>query len=132
MSYQPYRDIETGFYKMLSNVFVAVTRLKSQTGDDAAQRNKLDYVITPQLTTESSSPSLLTWPPTQFTVNMTATIADASGKRVADTKVRGEGKAEFDEFKKDVSLSAKRASEDALLKMQKACSIRPNSGNSRS
>jgi hypothetical protein len=119
VSYLPYRDIETAFYKMLTNVFASVTKLNSPT-DDAVQKYNLDFIITPQLTTNSSSSSIFTWPPTQFTVDLTADVADTKGKQVVLKKVTGEGKAEFTEFRKDLSLSARRASQDALLQMQKS------------
>jgi len=120
VSYVPYRDIETAFYKMLTNVFGNVTKLKSPTDADAIKKNNIAYVITPTMVTNSSSPSPFTWPPTQFYVELSCDVTDASGKRVMFTKVLGEGKAEFDEFKSDFSLSGKRGTQDALLKMQRA------------
>jgi hypothetical protein len=119
VSYVPYRDIETGFYKMLTNVFGSVTKLKSPTDMEAIRKNNVAYVITPTVVTNSSSPSPFTWPPTQFYVELTCDITDANGNKVLSQKVMGEGRAEFDEFKSDFSLSAKRGSQDALLKMQR-------------
>ncbi len=119
VSYSPYRDIETAFYKMLSNVFDNVTKLKTPTDADAIEKNKISYVITPQLVTNSSSPSPLTWPPTQFSLDMTCNVKDAVGKTIVTKQVVGQGQAEYDEFKKDFSLSGRRAAEDALLKMQR-------------
>jgi len=120
VSYQPYRDIETAFYKMLTNVFGNVTKLKTPKDADAISKNNIAYVITPQLLTDSSSPSPFTWPPTKFSVDLTCNIADAAGNPVISKNVSGTGAAEFSEFKADFSLSAKRASQDALLKMQQA------------
>lgn len=118
VSYIPYRDIETAFYKMLSNVFANVTKLKTAADADAIKKNEISYVITPQLLTHSSSPSPFTWPPTQFSVDLTCNISDAAGKAIGTKKVVGQGRAEFDEFKKDHSLAGKRAGEDALKQMQ--------------
>lgn len=120
VSYVPYRDIETGFYKMLTNVFGNVTKLKSPADMEAIKKNNVAYVITPTVVTNSSSPSPFTWPPTQFYVELTCDITDAAGNKVVSPKVMGEGRAEFDEFKSDFSLSAKRGAQDALLKMQRA------------
>lgn len=120
VSYSPYRDIETAFYKMLSNVFDNVTKLKSPNDAGQIAKHNISYVITPRLDTYSSSPSALTWPPTQFTVDMTCSVSDATGKLVADKKVVGQGRAEFDEFRHDFALSGKRATQDALIKMQRA------------
>ncbi|AMO95555.1 putative lipoprotein [Collimonas fungivorans] len=119
VTYSPYRDIEVGFYKMLSNTFSSVTKLSTKNDKDAIEKNKIDYVITPDLLTNSSSSSALTWPPTQFSVDMTCDINDASGNLLFSKKVAGEGHAEYDEFKKDFSLAGKRATEDVLVKMQR-------------
>ena len=40
ISYQPYRDIETAFYKMLTNVFGNVTKLKTPKDADAISRRQ--------------------------------------------------------------------------------------------
>ena len=118
--YQPYREIETGFYKMLTNVFKDVTLLKSPTDTEAIRKNALNFIVTPTISTESSSPSPFTWPPTRFTVNLSCDITDAEGKPVVNKSVVGEGMAEFDEFKADFSLAGKRAAQEALRKMQEA------------
>tara|TARA_R110001599_G_scaffold171353_1_gene362043 strand:- start:25870 stop:26460 length:591 start_codon:yes stop_codon:yes gene_type:complete len=120
VSYHPYRDIEIAFYKMLDNVFDNVTKMKNGADAEVIAKNNVSYVITPTLVTNSSSPSPFTWPPTKFSIELTCSIADMNGKELTTLKVTGEGAAEFDEFKKDFSLSAKRAAEDALRKMQKA------------
>lgn len=118
VTYTPYKDMETAFYKMLSNVFKNVTVLKSSNDADAITKHSINYVITPEIKTDSSSPSVLTWPPTKFSVTLTCNITNASGKMIGKPVVTGEGKAEFSEFKSDVSLSGKRATLDSLLKMQ--------------
>jgi hypothetical protein len=118
VSYYPYKDTEGGFYKMLNNVFTNVTLLKSPNDKDAINQHAIKYVIVPEITTSSSSPSAFTWPPTKFTVNLTCKISDANGNSVSNISVVGEGQAEFDEFKSDFALSGKRAAQDALLKMQ--------------
>ena len=57
VSYFPYKDIETGFYKMLTNVFKEVTKLISTTDMDTISRRSIVYIITPEISTDSSSPS---------------------------------------------------------------------------
>jgi hypothetical protein len=118
VTYRPYRDIEAGYYKMLSNVFKGVTLLKTPNDAEAIGKNGVLYIITPEVSTDSSSPSPFTWPPTKFTVNLTCNIVDTTGKTIKAASVRGEGQAEYDEFKSDFSLSGRRATLDALLKMQ--------------
>lgn len=121
VNYQPYRDLEPGLYVALSESFTSVTKLDAAS-DPKIAAEALNYIVTPSITTTSSSPSLLTWPPTQFSVELSCTIADPQGKPVTEVKVLGEGRAEFDEFKADTSLSARRATDDALKKLIKAIS----------
>lgn len=123
--YFPYRDMEAGIYKALSEAFKSVTKLASLTDADSIAKNKITFVITPEITTNSSSPSPFTWPPTVFTLNLNCTVKNSTGANIANLKVTGEGKAEFEEFKKDFSLSAKRASDDALQKLLIAISQSP-------
>lgn len=118
ISYKPYKDIETALYKMLGNVFSKVTLLKTPNDAETIAKQSIAYVITPDIKTTSSSPSPFTWPPTKFTVDLNGEITDAAGNKVGKITVQGQGAAEFDEFKNDFSLSAKRAAQDALLKMQ--------------
>ena len=122
VSYFPYRDMETGLYKVLGNSFADVVRLKSPTDAAVISQNKVGYIITPQVTTNSQSPSPFTWPPTQFTVDLSANITDSVGKPIATKTVQGIGRAEFDEFKSDFGLSGKRAMQDALQKLQELLS----------
>lgn len=119
ISYQPYRDLESGLYMALSQQFSRVTKVTSPTDPKVAAEG-LHYVLTPRVTTTSSSPSLFTWPPTQFTILIEGRIQDAQGKPVAEVRAYGDGRAEFDEFKSDFSLAAKRAAEDVLNKFVKA------------
>ncbi|MGK5072420.1 hypothetical protein [Janthinobacterium sp. ZB1P44] len=120
VSYFPYRDMELSLYKMLSNVFGEVTTLKSPADQEAMARHQIVYVVTPQLSTSSSSDSAFTWPPTRFNVDLTCNISDASGKEIVSKKVVGVGEGEFSEFKKDHAITGKRALTDAMLKMQQA------------
>ncbi len=117
--YKPYKDIETGFYKMLSNVFKSVSVLKSDK-DIEISKNEINYIISLDVSTNSSSPSMFTWPPTMFGVNLNCNIKNEAGKNITSLLAVGEGHAEFDEFKSDHSLAGKRASQDALMKMQRS------------
>lgn len=119
VSYFPYRDLEVGLYLALSETFERVSRVAGP-ADPKIQQERLDYVITPMVKTTSFSPSLFTWPPTIFTVELVCKVTDAEGRAVTEVRAFGEGHAEFDEFKSDFSLSAKRAADDALAKLVKA------------
>lgn len=118
VTYQPYKDMETAIYKMLSNVFKEVRVLKGLNDAESVKQYSIDYVVTPVIITDSSSSGLLTWMPTRFTVNLTCNVTDGNGNPVASRTVIGEGTAEFGEIKSDFSLAGKRATQDAVLKMQ--------------
>ena len=75
------------------------------------------YVFTPVINTTSSSPSALTWPPTEFAAEVVCTVTDAAGAVVARMRATGHGAAEFEEFKSDFSLSARRAVADVAEKL---------------
>lgn len=118
--YFPYRDLEPGLYKALGERFRVVTRIANPTDAAAVAASGIQLLITPEIRTVSSSDSLLTWPPTQFTVDLTCTVADARGQTVDVIRVSGYGRAEFDEFKTNFSLAAVRASNHALSLLVKA------------
>lgn len=125
VSYLPYRDLEVPLYSTLSNVFANATKLKAPDDRAAIDKAQLAYILTPEISTDSSSESALTWPPTRFTINLTCTVTDLSGKVVFKKVVSGQGNAEFSEFKSNFSLSAQRASENMLSNLQKALSEAP-------
>jgi hypothetical protein len=119
VSYLPYRDLETGLYVALSEHFAGVS-IVNGAGDAKVKSEGLTLFVTPEISTTSHSPSLLTWPPTVFTVELSCIVKDANDRVLKQFRVQGEGRAEFDEFKADPSLSAKRASNDALKKLVRA------------
>lgn len=125
VSYYPYRELEAGVYKVLGNVYERVIVVASATDIEALTKSGVSMVARPQVITQSSSSSVLTWPPTDFQVQLSCTFSDVGGTKIAETLVTGVGKAEFDEFKSDFSLAAKRAAEDALNKTQKAILAEP-------
>jgi hypothetical protein len=122
VSYQPYRDLETGLYIAFSETFAKVVRINGPQ-DPKVKGEALRYLVTPQINTTSYSPSLVTWPPTIFTVELVCKVSDVEGRTVTEVRAMGEGRAEFDEFKSDFSLAAKRASDDALSKLVKALGV---------
>lgn len=119
VSYYPYRDLETGLYVVLSEHFAGVT-LVNGLADPKIKAEGLQLTVVPEIATTSHSPSLLTWPPTIFTVTLECTIRDSADRVVRQVRVQGEGRAEFDEFKSDPSLTSKRAATDALIKLSRA------------
>lgn len=115
--YFPYRDLEPGIYKALTEVFRSVSKVKDPKDLESLRTSGISLLIVPEITTTSASPSPFTWPPTQFSVTLACTVTDAAGKPVRSFSVTGNGKAEFDEFKSNFSLAAVRASNDALSRL---------------
>lgn len=118
VEYAPYAELESGLYRVLSNVFADVRPMKSPNDKAVVDNKAIALAFRPVITTNSFSDSALTWPPTDFEVIIDINAADSSGKVLWTEKVSGSGKATFSEFKSDFGLAAKRASEAALKQLQ--------------
>lgn len=125
VSYHPYHDLELPIYVGLGHVFKNVTKLKSAPDAATIQAKHLDYVVTPMIKTTSSSSSFVTWPPTDFSVTLTCTVTDPSGRAVVTENVTGTGHAEFSEFKHNFSLAGQLATADAVSKLQSTMANAP-------
>ena len=125
VEYAPYKDLEPGLFRVLGNVFTDVHVLKSLDDKGYIVAKGIKLILRPSISTNSSSPSPFTWPPTEFEVLIDVQAVDASGVSVWKTTVSGKGKAEFSEFKSDFGLAAKRASEAALSNLQAALMASP-------
>lgn len=123
--YFPYRDLEPGLYKALGESFRSVTRIPNPADANAVAASGIQLLVTPEIRTVSASDSVFTWPPTQFTVDLTCTVTDARGQPVDVIRVSGYGQATFDEFKSNFSLAAVRASNQALGLLVKALGESP-------
>lgn len=119
VSYLPYKDTETILYTVLSNKFKDVY-LVNDLGDSTFITDKgITFIFIPEIITDSSSSSAFTWPPTKFIVNLTVKAVNSSGDLVWETQIKETGEAEYDEFKSDFSLSARRATEKAFQQLAK-------------
>ena len=123
LSYLPYKDLEGPINTMLWGIYSKVESLPAMDAGTLSAR-KVTMVFTPKLTTTSSSSSALTWPPTDFSVTIKATALDTAGKTLWEESATGTGKAEFKEFITDHPLAARRASRDALDKLELAIRAR--------
>jgi len=117
VKYTPYKDLEPALFRVLSNHFAQVYALKSPQDRAFMQERNVRFVFTPQYSTTSSSSSLLTWPPTEFTLTIHVEAVDQDQKSVWQADVTGTGQATFAEFKRDFALAAERASEQAFRKL---------------
>ena len=124
VSYYPYRDLEKGMREALRAVYQDVVVIASTTDKAAVQESGAALIFKPEITTTSSSPSPFTWPPTQFSTDISCVVADATGVEITKLRVQGSGAAEFSEFKSNFSLAAQRAGTDVAAKL--ADEIRKN------
>lgn len=118
IKYKPYADLEAGIYKVLLNLYKNVVKLTSTDKSEISKHN-ISYVFTPKIVTKSSSTGFFTWPPTDFEIDLTMQARDGNGGVLWNNVVTAKGHAEFDEFKHDFQLSARRASEALLIELQK-------------
>lgn len=112
--YFAYRDMDSGLEQMLETVFTHVSRNNSALRAPAGT----DYIIAPVIVTNSGSDGLFTWPPSNFTVDLTLTIRRPSGEIIASPRVVGHGHAADGERIFDHGIAGRRATEDALAKMR--------------
>jgi hypothetical protein len=117
VKYFPYKDTEAALNTMLSKVFTRVYSIPNLNDTAFFEEKNIRMIFIPTITTDSSSSSVVTWPATDFTFTLTCTVTDTSGRKIWAKTVSAQGKAEFDEFKHDHSLSARRASEEAYEDM---------------
>lgn len=118
--YNPYASVATGYQRMLSQVFSGVVLVPSMADFQSRAGSDIDYVLTPQIVTNSGGSNFFTWPPETFSVDFTSTIRDRNGKVVATPRVVGMGTATTSERIADHGFSGRRAFEDALRKMNPA------------
>jgi hypothetical protein len=125
VTYKPYADLEYGLNRVLSKKYATVVTVKDLNDSKFIADKKVAFLFKPKLVTTSRSDSLVTWPPTEFSVEMDCTAVDASGKKIWNRTLRGQGTASFSEFVGNFSLSAERASTALLVQLQRALDEAP-------
>jgi hypothetical protein len=113
VSYYPYRDFERALRAALSVVYADVSVVPSVSDVAAVRESGAALIFVPEISTTSYSSSILTWPPTMFTFNVTVNVVDAQSTSIARLRVNGNGNAEWEEFKGDFGLAGRRAVEAA-------------------
>ena len=124
VSYYPYRDLEKSIRDALRAVYRDVIVLRTAGDAKANEAAGVSLVFTPQIKTDSSSSSWITWPPTSFTAEVSCVVSDAAGAEVTRVRAVGNGTAEFGEFNGDYGLAARRAA--TRLTSQLSSEIRRN------
>lgn len=117
VSYTPYKDTETVIYNVLSNKFKDVYLVADLSDQNFIKENSISLVFIPEISTNSSSSSPFTWPPTKFSIVLNMQAINDGGDVIWEQKLSAEGLAEYDEFKSDFSLSARRATEKVFLQL---------------
>lgn len=115
VTYRPYADTEGALNTVLSNIFSRVYSMNSVDDTKYISEKNISFIFIPEIITSSSSSSAFTWPPTEFTINLSCKAIDTKGLTIWEKTMQSKGNAEFSEFKSDFSLAARRASE-ALFK----------------
>lgn len=133
--YYPYRDLETGLYEVLSSVFIGASKVRDPKDTYALKKAGITWVVTPEIDTDSSSDTVLAWPPSEFNIRIKLVISDVEGRVVETLHVDGRGRANMLEFDRNHFLSATRAANDVLLELHEALrfsktvkSAKPNTG----
>lgn len=124
VSYYPYRDLEKSIRDALRAVYRDVVVLRTAGDTKANDAAGVSLVFTPQIKTDSSSSSWVTWPPTSFTVEVSCVVSDAAGAEVTRVRAVGNGTANFGEFNGDYGLAARRAAKQ--MTSQLSSEIRRN------
>lgn len=124
VSYYPYHDLEKSVRDALRAVYRDVIVLRTAGDVKANEAAGVSLVFTPQIKTDSSSSSWVTWPPTSFTAEVSCVVSNAAGAEVARVRAVGNGTANFGEFNGDYGLAARRAAKQ--MTSQLSSEIRRN------
>lgn len=119
IKYYPYKETEAALNTILSKKFSRVYAVPSLSDSKFISEKDISYIFRPTIVTRSSSSSLLTWPPTDFTVELSCSAIDSNGNEIWKKDVSGTGQATFGEFKKDFGLAGRRAAENAFAELLK-------------
>ena len=123
--YFPYKEMEPALFKVLSNMFQRAYPMKSQSEAASIKGNDIKFIFVPKIKTDSSSTSIFTWPPTDFTIELGCTAINSDGKVLWEKTFTGKGHAEFSEFKTDMPMAAKRATLQVMQEFQKGLNAAP-------
>ncbi len=117
VTYKPYADSESALNTVLLRMFSKVYSMKFLEDEKYIKEKNINYIFIPKITTDSSSSSILSWPPTEFTISLSCKVVNVEGKTIWEKTLQSKGNAEFSEFKSDFSLAARRASESVFINL---------------
>jgi hypothetical protein len=119
IEYFPYRDLEKAIRGALSSVYSDVFVVSSSNDTQAFVDNKVSFVFTPSIVTNSSSESAFTWPPTQFEIELFCSVKNDKGEEITSFTIQADGQAEYSEFKTDFGLAGRRAATSLSKQLKK-------------
>ena len=119
VKYKPYDALEDGFVDVLKNVFTSIEALDSDIAP-TINNNSVDYVVSLNIKTDSSSKSVFSWPPTWFGVSLTTEVFDTKREETISITAKGEGTATYSKFIRNRGVTGQEASLDALQNLQVA------------
>lgn len=122
VSYFPYRDLEKAVRDALRAVYSDVFVIKSSSDSGAIRENGISLIFAPEISTSSNSQSAFTWPPTQFTIDLSCNVTDSAGNDISRIRVVGSGAAEFSELRTDFGLAGRRAASELAEKLKQEIS----------
>jgi hypothetical protein len=125
VTYYPYRELEKSIREALRAVYSDVFAAQSTTDSAVIGANDISLIFTPEIKTTSGSESMMTWPPTQFNIDLSCTVVDPKGNMVSQFKVLGNGVAEFSEFRGNYGLAGQRAAADVSERLKQAILSNP-------
>ncbi len=117
VKYTPYLDAQYALETVLSKKFNAVFYMSSLNDKAYMKKKDIRYVFVPTIRTESSSTSVFTWPPTDFTFELSCYALDTRGKKVWSDKASAQAHVEFMAMGGQYGKTAQKASEEAFIKM---------------
>ncbi|MBS0344724.1 MAG: hypothetical protein JSS56_29825, partial [Proteobacteria bacterium] len=111
------RQLEQSGLDALRAVYSDVVVVPSAKDSSGMQAAGIAYVFTPQIKADFSAPSPYRQPLTVFNTEVVCIVTNPEGSELTRVKANGAGKAEFDEFRYDPGLAARRASSDLSAKL---------------
>ena len=111
------RQLEQSGLDALRSVYADVVVVPSAKDTAGIQAAGIAYVFTPQIKADFSAPSPYSKPLTVFNTEVVCIVTNPAGSELTRVRANGAGKAEFDEFRYDPGLAARRASSDLSAKL---------------
>ena len=121
IAYKPYQDLEIHLFRLLKNTFASATILTAQPDTAELKRRGINFLVSPQIYTSSSSTSMLGWWPTDFKMTLQLSLTELNSGTTVTKEASGTGQFAFSGQALPATFASEagiRAAREALLKMQ--------------